>query len=232
MFRGLIEQLSGLRSDEMNHRGCEHDPPTCKTHWPAYDRHTDVSKFPHFAGKGIMLIRNPKAAMPSWFNWRWENQRKLPTHSQIAPVGDWVKWRDQMFGEELENWERMFLVWKGVSTVNISLYIPYEELTQPDAGPLWLERVYDLIRSESPGTPLVSETEIACIWQHVVRGAGASKTKRSGERYSPPYTLVQKNKLLATLDNLLGEFADDNPQLVETLQMYRQDIDENLTVDA
>jgi len=241
MFRGLVDSLTGLRSDEVNHRRCRHNPPTCKTHWPAYDRTTNVAQFSHFAEHGILLLRNPARALPSWCNWRWESAQRLPTHSRIAPVDVWVAWRDKMFLKEIKRWRNLLTQWRrDVPSVHIQLYIPYEELTNPDSGPVWLERVHDLFREQSPATPLVPVAELPCLWQRTVKGEGAAKTRRSGERYAPPYTAPQKALLLTTLDGLLAELAvdvdnnsgDDGPsaQLAEILRRYRRDIDENLVI--
>ena len=87
--------------------------------------------------RALVIIRNPMAAIPSFFNHIYEMQNNLPVHSQRAPVADWIEWRDRLamdqitkFGKFVDYWMERFDSFNGDR-----IFISYEVLTDDNDGP-------------------------------------------------------------------------------------------------
>jgi len=107
-----------------------------------------------FHDKAIFLIRNPRHALPSYFNHEYEVKYKLKRHSQQGSGEEWRKYRDRIFdgGGEQDQEQPEFLEWKKIITewhkqpFEIVLYIQYEELINNETGPALFNRVINEIR--------------------------------------------------------------------------------------
>jgi hypothetical protein len=167
--------------DDDTHR-CRH-AVTCKTHWPAYPRmHAphQPKYLEYFASNVILLLRNPANALPSHFNFRWEVEHNVAHHTTQAPEADWIVWRNQRFGRQLQNWKNMILQWhnqhagdagdagdadvdakakvKANEYYHVALYVPYERLVSPDlsnGGPVLAAKLANELRRAS-GTALTA----------------------------------------------------------------------------
>ena len=269
LFRSLMEGMTGLLSDEMNHYRCRNLPPICKTHYPSYDRHTvqvitaDPTYFvDHFSQSTMILLRNPSKALPSWFNWLWERQHKVKSHTQFGPEVDWKAWRNKFFNRQVQKWKSILTYWHFQTDTNmtvfpssthVALVLPYENLTSPLYGPLLLQDVHAQLQTSmaDSGRPLLPFDYAPCLWHRVVvagkSGNYASTnqtiervTKRAKRTYTPSFTVAQKNTLLQVLDELITLKQEQEQQrstktsdtLLNTLVQYRNDIAHNLRLDG
>ena len=112
LTRNLIEGITGIVSaSDKNFQKYNKREVAIKTHYPHragrdIDGAQDVSR-------GLLLLRNPKFAIPSFHNFKFEIQNDLPNHSMRAPVNDWLKWRtDGQFDRQLSHWEDFVVYWK------------------------------------------------------------------------------------------------------------------------
>ena len=203
MFRDLVKATTGLGGDNYYANKCSKEPIpfTCKTHWPVIRRYRKIqpqTMVGRFHDKAIFLIRNPRHALPSYFNHEYEVKHKLKRHSQQGSEEEWRKYRDRIFGGEQEP---EFLDWKKIITewhkqpFEIVLYIQYEELINNETGPALFNRVINEIRQmvvpiigSSPGNTTTTTTanstttttttssniapdeDIKCSWRKVVQG--------------------------------------------------------------
>lgn len=230
MFRSLVEAMTGLKSDEINDHYCRDRPPTCKTHWPAFDRYAHVAERSNeFHTHSILLVRSPRRALPSWFNWKWEQKHHLASHTVVAPKADWVDWRNRVFVRQLNKWKSMFVQWRESVPSKVALYVPYEELVVPETGPAWLEKIHALLQES--GTPLIPVDDLPCIWHRIVKGKLSSKTKRKDGGYTPSFSHEQKELFLDRIDTLSQLFSNES-QVTRILQIYRDDIQQNTPLDT
>ena len=101
MFRDLVKATTGLGGDNYYANKCSKEPIpfTCKTHWPVIRRYRKIqpqTMVGRFHDKAIFLIRNPRHALPSYFNHEYEVKHKLKRHSQQGSEEEWRKYRDRM----------------------------------------------------------------------------------------------------------------------------------------
>lgn len=248
MFRSLVTAVTGLGGDDfyISDSCTERATITCKTHWPSitYRREDGPPEEPNiFHNKVLFLIRNPRNALPSYFNWIWERDNNITDHSLQSPEREWQKWRDNNFTEGVRNWKNIITSWRQQKHYEVTLYMQYEKLTNPTTGPELFGRAVKELRqvakktkrmSVANGSSVVhvaSDHDIPCLWYKVVKGkSGSSKTKRAGHSYKPAYTKEQKQQMLDMLDESIQEFntttTNSSPvtkNLVEILQSYRDD---------
>jgi hypothetical protein len=77
MFCDLVIATTGLGGDNYYANKCSKEPIpfTCKTHWPVIPRYRKIQPQTmegRFHDKAIFLIRNPRHALPSYFNHEYE----------------------------------------------------------------------------------------------------------------------------------------------------------------
>ncbi len=230
---------------------------TAKTHWPSipFGRKTLVPALweetysPHY----VLLLRNPKDAIPSYFSHRYEQRMNLPFHSSHPPEEAWVRHRDAYFFVELRGWTNLIVAWKQqerkTSYYKRAMILQYEALT---AGPEPLLRLSrHVLQGLANVTTIVgSDGGIECLWHAVVchrqapptdrtgkaagaslpgRGGTASGTKRGDRTYIPPYTSQHKDGFLQELAALKRRYRRD-ADLVDVLDQYIADINATLRV--
>lgn len=69
----------------------------------------------------LLLIRNPRKAIPSYHNMRWEldyatdwdsSYARIPdTYTERPSVEQWETWRDGNFDREIDEWFRFYDFW-------------------------------------------------------------------------------------------------------------------------
>jgi hypothetical protein len=205
------------------------------------DHHSNNYFYYHDAA--ILLIRNPRNAIASYTNWRWEARRGVETHTQQAPVDFWKSQRNQEFHKLLMGWKQMITWWadpgKRQSAYHVSLVIPYERLIDPHRGPVLLKRLAEeLQRAKIPVR--VPADQFSCLWHTIVQ-APQSSTKRTGHQYEPGYTKLQHDDMVLKLKELMETFSNVTKgqtttapkpfDLVQILNDYREDIAHNLVLD-
>lgn len=115
----------------------------------------------------IILIRNPINALPSHYNYLYEKEHDLPDHTTQAPAGDWIKWRDQHFKEELVLWKEHLIHWMTEYQSEHRLVISYERLINAKMGPIETTRIANFL-GRTEGVNVVSPASIPCVWDRVV----------------------------------------------------------------
>jgi hypothetical protein len=154
LLRVLVEQVSGgLKAGK---RKCIDHPATCKTHCPVIKHcptslaNKKMSLANYYHPNALLLIRNPRYALPSYVNFIYEAQQrpkgsKLQTHSKQAPVKFWKQIRNDTFTDYLfKGWKQTIVWWVGGGhrhLYNVSLVVPYEQLTNPQQAPILLGEI-------------------------------------------------------------------------------------------
>jgi len=230
MLRTLVTALTGLGGHGVYaDEECFHNhTATCKTHWPKFPTIYPPDEYKSVTSKRVVvLIRNPKDAMPSYFNYLWEIRHRFMDHTIQAPEDEWNSWRDEESPKELnEYWYGLIQRWKETTDYEIAFYLPFERLTHIETGPQLLMKLAAELRSN--GVRVANETDIPCLWYKIVKG-GRSKTKRAAHKYVPSYTSDQRDELVHALEQMQEEFADD-AELVDILSVYLEDIRNNIRV--
>lgn len=231
MLRSVVHRTTGLVGADFykDNRCISNHTVTCKTHWPAlnYLKNIAPGKFAsRFHDRYMVLLRNPRNAIPSLYNFIWEKNHKVASHSVQAPIEDWRRFRDTKFDLEMHKWQSLVLKWRQ-QPYDLSIYIPYEKLTNPETGPTLFSKIAQEIRRANH--TIAKDQDISCLWYNTVV-AGRSKTKRAPHKYRPGYTNEQKAKMITMLTRLIQESSDD-PSLVEILLEYIEDIKANMPID-
>jgi hypothetical protein len=247
LVRVMVEQISGLKGGNIYHTGktgCRttNHPATCKTHCPIMVTNSCPKKAsPHlnyYHHNALLLIRNPRYALPSYVNFKWEFQQRrkgneMISHSKQAPLEFWKQIRNDNFTDLFTGWRETLVWWVGVGhphPYNVSLVVPYEQLTNPQQGPVLLGKIAKEFRDANISSVVSSAEQMECLWRNVVLSKNSTTKRSSEERYVPTFTLDQQSHFLKVLDELIATFAD-RIDVVQILQGYRLDIATNLLID-
>jgi len=237
LFADLIQATTGGEAANYYKGQCTGNPAivTCKTHWPSirpFRRVQPSTKKDVFHNRSMFLIRNPRKAIPSFVNVKWEMRNKIHHHTRQAPESFWRRARDDTLTELIKTWENMISEWQ-LQPFEIVLYVQYEKLTDRTTGPELLQSVINEVKKVLPASVDLPNEDLPCLWHKVVKG-GESSSKREDHKYKPKYTVKQKQQLLEMLDRVILKFSDDNSKrvttssaaltLLEILHSYREDI--------
>eukprot|EP00957_Ditylum_brightwellii_P001122 88912-Ditylum_brightwellii.AAC.1 len=174
----LVEALTGyITGDEWMTNGHE-NMVTVKSHYPHPQGR--VFKNHHMINRAIVILRNPKNAIPSYFNFLYEVKNHLEGHSTRAPVEAWVAWRDVHFDEEIQLWKEHLQYWLSRFDANKRLIMSYEGITDPVAGPIFATELSDFLR-QSRGVPVIERESVPCIWKIVIRYRGDAAAARADQ---------------------------------------------------
>jgi hypothetical protein len=232
LFRELVTVITGQPTVDGGFKGVCHDAVTCKTHWPvmnARNRFQNPVPAGNYSKSVILLIRNPRKAIPSWYNQIYEARVGADFHSRQAPERSWHRWSRRPKGvnlltERIQQWKDMLEYWLEHSHYRVELIVPYEQLTKESSGPDLLNQVGHVLDHEMiPVSP-----DISCLWKYTVQEK--QEMKRSNHSYEPSYTSEQQHQLLVTLTEVMERFShlDD---LVQVLKRYVSDIQNNLIIE-
>lgn len=169
MTWNLIEALTGLwTGDDWDNNNRGKRVVTVKTHYP--HNAGQLVTWDDEIKRALVIIRNPMAAIPSFFNHIYEMQNNLPVHSQRAPVADWIEWRDRLamdqitkFGKFVDYWMERFDSFNGDR-----IFISYEVLTDDNDGPAEAVRINNFL-AQSEGVDPIATESVPCIWRTVVK---------------------------------------------------------------
>lgn len=234
LFRELVTTITGQSTVDGGFKGKCHDAVTCKTHWPvmnARNRFQDpiLPAAGNYSESMILLVRNPRHALPSWYNQIWESRVGAEFHSQQAPKASWNRWSRRSKGlnllaERMDQWRDMMEYWLEHPHYRVELIVPYEQLTNESTGPDLLRQVGKALNKEMiPVSP-----DISCLWKYTVQEK--KEMKRSSHYYENSYTSEQQDLLLVLVTEVMERFAhlDD---LVQVLKGYEWDIQNNLIIE-
>ena len=232
LFRELVSTITGQPTVDGAFKGKCHDAVTCKTHWPvmnAKNRFQNPVPAGNYSDSMILLVRNPRHALPSWYNQIWESRMGADFHSRQAPQKSWQRWSRRSSGvnlltKRIQQWKDMLEYWLDHVIYRVVLIVPYEQLTKESTGPDLLNQVGHVLDHEMiPVSP-----DISCLWKYTVQER--KEMKRSNHSYEPSYTSEQQHQLLVTLTEVMERFShlDD---LVQVLKGYVWDIQNNLIIE-
>lgn len=231
MFRSLVSAATGTErtgTGEIYSKNCQRNP-TCKTHWPVLYPKRDRPRrfgFQEFSRRFITLVRNPKDALHSFFNYAYEQRHRKNPHSEQGKEKEWEEWRDENFDKRIKDWASLFRLWRDEPNMTNVFYLKYEDFTSFERGPQLFQRVVDEMKRNGA---LVAESEdVPCLWYKAVKGN--SMTKRPPRAYEPGYTRRQREEFLAMLRGLMQGLGNSDPELTGILTHYYQDISHNLRV--
>lgn len=242
----LIEALTGIvTGDEHRLNGHQWDRTvSVKTHFPHEHGNAEMGMtsnelFP----RAVLLLRHPKDAIPSYFNYLYEVQHNLPGHSTRAPMDDWLSWRDANYEEQMIAWAQHADFWLSRYSDDPEkiLVLGFEGLTDDRGGPasaLGLAAFLD----QSNGIDAIDPEAVPCIWDKVVRykegemdtttpqtvgtlvfqtnqETGVASKRASGDGHDRPYTEQQLEKMLGLLREVHKKHKT-NKQLVQWLRSY------------
>ncbi|KAL7529069.1 hypothetical protein ACHAXR_002776 [Thalassiosira sp. AJA248-18] len=232
----LVEALTGIQTNDdfdSHERGYE-NVVAVKTHYPV----KDVSQKRRFQnldklfGRAMVILRNPMNAIPSYFNFRYEQLNHLPNHSTRGPNEDWVKYRDNKnygLSVQILEYERFVEHWMEKfpeEERRDRLMVSYEDLTDNHLGPLVATRIADFL-AETDGVNPVALKSIPCAWETIVDykhvaslpdqslndGAPVEtfvdpKSLRTGPKVRP-YTEQNLTGMMAMIQRLLDKYSYD-----------------------
>lgn len=238
---------------------------TCKTHWPLLPIHSPLDNPQDYNSNAILLIRNPIHAFPSRLNHLWEVQTATSAHTTQAPEKNWNRWITKNWKQQVKTYQELIHTWttSGSSNSNssfpyhVQLILPYEELTQKlsprsenvtdtlattrknitgGGGPAAAKRLVKLLQEQANARVVVGDESIACLWRHVV--LDRPRKKRSDHAYTPGYTQVLKDRILAMIQSLLETTRQQQlttprqvqEDLIRLLQQYSEQIQRNTRI--
>jgi hypothetical protein len=102
--------------------------------------------------------------------------------------------RNDKFPDLFLKWKQTIVWWVGGGhqhPYNVSLIVPYEQLTNPKQGPILLGKIANELREANISSVVSSAEQIECLWREVVLSKNSTTKRSSGtseERYIPPFT--------------------------------------------
>jgi len=244
MSWNLIEALTGLWTGDdwdSNNRGKR--VVTVKTHYPHHAG--QLVEWDDEINRALVVIRNPMAAIPSFFNHIYEMKNHLPVHSERAPVADWIEWRDRLakqqitkFGDFVDYWMERF-----DKSSKDRIFISYEVLTDDNAGPDETIRINNFLGQMEGVNPIETEA-VPCIWRTVIKykqqlepGQPEQQQRRrlnvgrrrldpshhNSQRTGPterPYTPELLQDMVTMLAGLIERWGERNQRLRGILEGY------------
>jgi hypothetical protein len=238
LFRELVTSITGQPTADGAYNGDCHDAVTCKTHWPTMSggnfQDPNMLSFKRkkpFGKSSILLIRNIRDALPSWYNQIYEVRVGADFHSQQAPQAAWERWRGSkpksfMLGKRMEQWKDLILYWVQHNDYHVDLIVPYERLVHPTTGPAILQKVANVLSKEKVST-VAEQADIPCLWKYTVQDK--KSMKRSSHKYEPAYTLLHQKQMLYVIDEVIYKVSH-LPELVQIMEGYRQDVELNMLI--
>lgn len=115
-----------------------------KTNYPTHD---GIWSFGKEMNQAILLVRNPRWALPNYHhmlyeldfstNWVSSYNRRFKIYSQRPPIEDWIVWRELRFDVEIKKWGWFIDYWmeggltRDIFTNELTTAEHFDRLTQP-----------------------------------------------------------------------------------------------------
>jgi hypothetical protein len=172
----------------------------------------------------VYLFRNPATAIPSFLNGKRIKYAKLLGQT---PMDIWRQSRDENFVGLWEGYQTQFQTWYNYtngdnSYYRMGAYLTLEDIMDPERGPRSLEQLANVLIEA--GYPMVSKTDLPCIWYRAVGGRVALETYHRQHQYEypdylPGYTKEQQQLFLHGLARLSETYRHDT-KLTRLLNDY------------
>jgi len=245
LLRQVIDEITGLQGNDVyTLDSClNNNTAVCKTHYPFFKEFQLPSEVNEnrpatskFHDKAFLVLRNPLKAIPSLCNYEYEyRQNATETHISKAPLEEWRAWRDRNFAQRWDQWIELIRHWHqhniNNNIYNITVYLPFEQMTAPETGPGLLRDMARELRSAG----FTVRDKLECRWRKVVQVQATKKrrdTNNEGGYYVPAFTAEQQTIMLLGLGELIGEYELMAPALVAILKNYREVMIENFPLDT
>mmetsp|Transcript_39026 Transcript_39026/g.82063 ORF Transcript_39026/g.82063 Transcript_39026/m.82063 type:complete len:336 (-) Transcript_39026:199-1206(-) len=241
MTWSLIEGLTGIltNSDFDPHQLGYDRVVAVKTHYPVNNKQKFEQELDPLIDRALVILRNPKTAIPSLYNFEYERLHNMPTHTRRGPQDDWMDYRiGELEGaggggvkRQLEIFEEFVDYWMSKYPDRSKLHIvTYEELIDENTGPQTAESIANFL-AQTDGVDSIDYNSIPCIWDTVVNyrdhlgeydSRGIQQTLRKGPRIRP-YSEEMLDNIAATLFRLLIKYGNDS-ELTRILNGYIMDV--------
>ncbi len=188
----LIEAMTGLVTGDDFQLNGHSNIVSIKTHYPSSEGRqiNGAEKIP----RAMLLIRNPLHSIPSYFNFVYEYENKLPGHSTKAPLEEWIKWRNNNFDRQVQVWRRHTEYWMEAYDKLHRMVISYEKLIDDELGPAEAMKIAEFL-NRSDGVTTVAPGEVPCVWHAVIK----YKKKEAARRKLSEHSINNKeSRLLKT----------------------------------
>jgi hypothetical protein len=190
-----------------------------------------TKQFENYQNKYVLVIQNPKTAMPLA-----ANKKAIKYHGiegQIT-IESWRSTRKDWFEKMVEDWIKQIKEWRD-SQFDIGMYIVYEDLMDPKRGP---EVVRELAKVfKQAGFDTIDDEQIRCAWMTSI-GVESIKEYHVNNKYEfgdyiPGYTKKEKQFMVEKLSEYMNNIksSDNGDGLVKILNRYIDDIQGNAVID-
>lgn len=164
-----------------------------KTHGP-WHNHSTLDKLP----KAVIIVRNPRRAIRSYFNWEYGYQKDTKNQHRITATDEeWVRWRDLNFRAELKRYEN-FHSWWILRDKRQQLFVSYEKLVDKIEGPNEAQRMAKFLGVDAARCGYSTANRIA-----------TSAVKRPTGRQPVSFTTLQEEQLAKTINRLRSLATED-----------------------
>jgi len=240
----LVEALTGTLTNtdyDVHERGYER-VVSVKTHYPMSVKDRFERVLDPLFERAIVIVRNPKDAIPSLFNWAWERAHHVPTHTERGPQADWFAFRmgecdeDTAAGiceggvlRQIQNFEYFVDFWMTkYPNRDQLLLVSYEQITSEETGPQISAQIAEFLGTTDGVNP-IDPSSIPCVWENIVNYKKMKKADVNGlasQRKGPklrPYSKHMLEEMIAMLERLLVKYRKD-PQLFTIIDSYIDDV--------
>jgi len=246
MIRHLIEALTGVATGDEWFRNTRR-AVAIKTHYP-HNHGSDLSfDWANEIQGAILLIRNPRDAIPSFCNHLYERKQGMTDHSTRAPVEEWVMWRNKEFSKQLAWWKDTIVHWVERFPADRRLILTYEGVTgkaPPTSKLLEGSRVEsarnlaNFLSKSVEGLNIVPQKEMNCVWYKVVKYDEAEheeggvtfnsqRTDHPDGGSARPYTKGQLEAMLDVFRQIKKKFSKE-ADVVHVMEAYEEEVTRNL----
>lgn len=231
--RLVVEAMTGIVTTDDTFSNGRHNVIAIQTHYPC----PVGREFPGAQDifKAIVFVRHPMDALPSYYNEIYASEKGggldigIPAATaDVAPLQDWIAWRDIAFARELETWRKHFSYWMDRYSRLNRLVVPYEQLVSRKYGPDLVIEMAAFLRQGNNAITTVEPEELPCIWQTIVKqGGGDTSVRRrlqllqnpSQKLQVPPSQLLQQQQ-----QEDVRQQQQDVQQQQQDVQQQQQDV--------
>lgn len=196
--------------------------------------------------RSMLLIRNPRYALPSYHNIKYEMGLNETIYTLRAPCDDWILWRDANFDREIDRWGWLIDYWMeggrrratGLETDKCGDQMPdckpiaifgFERFLDPSTGPAETKRLAATLQ-HFRGVEMIEEDSRGCIHKQVLQKGSRYNPNRVGPKSKfKNFKPKQVNIMRAEVQRLKDKWAPDPwpvaQELVSILDDYSYELD-------
>ena len=208
------------------------DGVTCEIVHPIVpcNRPSPSAQAANFGNVVLVALRNPLTAFPSYHQ---EKAEKYHGAKEQVKMEEWISFRDQYVGNSthsplFQEWKEFILEWRNMEPYHVAMYLGHEEWADETKGVELVKKFAQVLSEE--GFPIQHHgDDLECLWYKNILQPTLKKKKKHEEegRYTPDYTVGQKDFLEAELRKFESELDNSRPgdgQLRDILTSYIEDL--------